>query len=138
MRRSGCIRDPRRKLSAARELLAAGQSRLGHALDRSLSAARHKSQSLDARLYRATQVAVAKRRAAYQATCGQLQSLSPLAVLQRGYALVQDENGAIVRSVGKLAAHQVVSTRLADGSFSSEIGVIKLNEKKKKEKSTPK
>lgn len=129
--------DPRRKISAARASLAASQSRLGHALDRCLSVARHRSQSLDARLYRAAQVAIANRRAAYQATSGQLQSLSPLAVLQRGYALVQDESGAIVRSVGKLAAQQAVSTRLADGSFTSQVTAIQLNQsnvKKKKEK----
>jgi len=69
-----------------------------------LSSARHRSQSLEARLYRAAQVAIANRRAAYNSARGQLQSLSPLAVLQRGYALVQDESGAVVRSVDKLAA----------------------------------
>jgi exodeoxyribonuclease VII large subunit len=133
--------DPRRQVGAAREVLAANQSRMAHALDRGLSAARHRSQSLEARLYRAGQVAIANRRAAYNSVRGQLQSLSPLAVLQRGYALVLDEGGAVVRSVGKLAAQQTVSTRLADGSFSSQVTQIHSNqrvkpERKKKEKPT--
>ena len=133
--------DPRRQLSAAREAFAASQARLGHALDRSLSSARHRNQSLEARLYRVAQVAVANRKAAYSLVRGQLQSLSPLAVLQRGYALVQDESGAVVRSVGKLATQQTVSTRLSDGSFTSQVMQIHSNkivkpERKKKEKPT--
>ncbi len=133
--------DPRQQLGAAREALAASQSRLGHTLDRSLSSARHQSLSLEARLYRAAQVAVANRKAAYNSARGQLQSLSPLAVLQRGYALVQDESGVVVRSVGTLASRQTVSTRLSDGSFTSQVTQIHSNktvkpERKKKEKPT--
>jgi exodeoxyribonuclease VII large subunit len=126
--------DPRQQLSVAREALAASQSRFIHALDRALSAARHRSQSIEARLYRAGQVAIANRRAAYQSTRGQLQSLSPLAELLRGYALVQDESGAVVRSVGKLAAQQSVSTRLADGSFTSQVIQIHSNQIVKSER----
>ena len=130
--------DPRRQLSAAREALAAKQSRLGHALDRSLSSARHRNLSLEARLYRAAQVFVTSRRAAFAAVHGGLRSLSPLAVMQRGYALVQDEDGAVVRSVGLLTANQQVTTRLADGSFKSQVTATTLNKlnKKKKDKST--
>jgi exodeoxyribonuclease VII large subunit len=133
--------DPRQQLGAAREALAANQSRLGHALDRSLSSARHRSLALEARLYRAAQVAVTSRRAAFAAIHGELRSLSPLAVLTRGYALVQDESGAVVRSVGKLASQQTVSTRLSDGSFASQVTQIHSNktvkpERKKKEKPT--
>jgi exodeoxyribonuclease VII large subunit len=133
--------DPRRQLSAAREALAASQSRLRHALDRGLSSTRHRSLSLEARLYRAAQVAITSRRAAYAAIHGELRSLSPLAVLQRGYALVQDESGVVVRSVGKLAAQQTLSTRLSDGTFTSQVTQIHSNktvkpERKKKDKST--
>ena len=58
--------DPRRQLSAARESLAACQSRLGHALERTLAIARSRAESTEARLYRGrAQVSVAARRAAY-------------------------------------------------------------------------
>jgi exodeoxyribonuclease VII large subunit len=126
--------DPRQQLSTAREALAASQSRLNHALDRSLASARHRNQSLEARLFRAAQVAVANRRAAYGAARNQLQSLSPLAVLQRGYALVQDESGAVVRSVERLTTNQSVSTRLGDGTFSSQITAIESSKRPKKKK----
>jgi exodeoxyribonuclease VII large subunit len=126
--------DPRQQLSVAREALASSQSRLGNALDRSLTSARHQNHSLEARLFRAAQVAVVNRRAAYNALRSQLLSLSPLAVLQRGYALVQDENGAVVRSVGRLTQNQSLSTRLGDGTFSSQITAIQPAKPYKKKK----
>jgi exodeoxyribonuclease VII large subunit len=129
--------DPRQQLSAARETLAAYRSRLDHALQRSLAAARFRCLSAETRLYRAGQVSIAARRAAYVNLRGALQALSPLAVLQRGYALVQDESGVVVRSIAKLASTQTVQTRLADGSFSSQITAIRPM-KKKKDKPTSK
>ncbi|MDI6912117.1 exodeoxyribonuclease VII large subunit [Nocardioides sp.] len=42
-------------------------------------------------------------------------ALSPLATLQRGYAVVQDADGHVVTSVGSVAADQRVSVRVADG-----------------------
>jgi len=129
--------DPRQQLSAARERLAACRSRLDHALQRSLAAARYRCESAETRTFRAGQVSLAARRAAHANLRGALQALSPLAVLQRGYALVLDQDGAVVRSVGKLAAGQAVQTRLGDGSFSSQIKAI-TPMKKKKDKLTSK
>ena len=128
--------DPRRELSAARESLAAFQSRLGYALERTLAAARSRAESIEARLYRAAQVSIAARRAAYAELRGELAALSPLAVLNRGYALVQNEQGKIVRSVELLAPSQQLATRLADGSFTSQILAIQAKNKPKKDKST--
>ena len=42
-------------------------------------------------------------------------ALSPLATLQRGYAVLQDAEGHVVTSVGAVAADQRVSVRVADG-----------------------
>jgi len=128
--------DPRRQLSAARESLSASQSRLAHALERTLGAARTQSQSAEARLYRAAQVSVSVRRAAFAELRRELAALSPLAVLNRGYALVQDEQGKIVRSIERLTANQQVATRLSDGTFTSQILTIQAKNTSKKEKST--
>ncbi len=129
--------DPRQQLSAARERLAACQSRLDHALDRRLAAGQFQVSFLNARLYRAAQVTVAARKADWANLRGELQALSPLAVLQRGYALVQDESGAVVRSTERLTTNQQVSTRLADGSFTSQITtVVPRKTNRKKDKST--
>ncbi len=116
---AGVLRhDPRRQLGSARETLSAFQSRLRHALDRTLTA----------------------RRAAYTNLNSRLHSLSPLAVLQRGYALVQTENGALIRSVAQLTPGQNVATRLADGLFSSQITATNPHPKqirKKKDRPPP-
>ena len=50
-----------------------------------------------------------------------LHSLSPLAVLERGYALVMDAAGGVVRSTAQVAAGDKVSTRLSDGAFISRV-----------------
>jgi exodeoxyribonuclease VII large subunit len=53
-----------------------------------------------------------------------LHSLSPLAVLQRGYALVLDAEGTLVRSAASLAPGDQVTTRLSDGAFTSRVESI--------------
>ena len=112
--------DPSRQLNSAREVLAACQSRLNYALDRSLSS----------------------RRSQWANLHGQLYSLSPLAVLNRGYALVQDENGVLVRSASQVAIGQAVKTRLGDGVFSSNVTATIPDKKKlrktEKDRSTSK
>jgi len=131
--------DPRQQMSAARERLAACQSRLDHALDRQLSSERFQGISLEKRLYRAAQVTMAARRAELANLRGSLQALSPLAVLQRGYALVQDESGALVRSITNLTPAQSLRTRLSDGAFTSQVTAIESNQavRSKKDKSSP-
>jgi exodeoxyribonuclease VII large subunit len=52
---------------------------------------------------------------------GRLNALSPLAVLDRGYALVLDEKGALVRSANQVNAGDVLTTRLSDGAFNSRV-----------------
>ena len=43
------------------------------------------------------------------------QALSPLATLQRGYAVLQDDDGHVVTSVAEVATGVAVSVRVADG-----------------------
>lgn len=116
--------DPRHEIGVARERLAASRSRLEHVLDRGLSTARFQWQSLDARLYRAAGITLTARRAEWVHARRSLQALSPLAVLQRGFALVQDETGALVRSAAQLKPGANVETRLGNGSFQSTVTII--------------
>jgi exodeoxyribonuclease VII large subunit len=69
-------------------------------------------------------VHLSARRTGFENLCSRLQSLSPLGVLQRGFAVVLDENGTLVRSVDQVVAGSKVQTRLSNGSFSSTIGTI--------------
>ncbi len=91
--------DPRRRLGETRERLVADSTRLDHALERYV-------RGLGRHLY---------------ATDARLHALSPLEVLQRGYALVQDADGTLVRSAAQLAPGDVVRTRLSEGSFVSRV-----------------
>ncbi len=47
------------------------------------------------------------------------QSLSPLATLQRGYAVVQDSEGHVVTSVDSIKARAKISVRVADGRITA-------------------
>ena len=53
----------------------------------------------------------------------QLESVSPLAVLQRGYCVTQltDEKSSLVNSVTVIKKGDLVRTQVADGSFISRI-----------------
>lgn len=52
-----------------------------------------------------------------EAAKGQLVAFSPQKVLQRGYAIVSTEAGAVVRTPNQVLAGEVISIRVAKGSF---------------------
>ncbi|MBO7679848.1 MAG: hypothetical protein J6S75_09285, partial [Thermoguttaceae bacterium] len=54
----------------------------------------------------------------------QLEALSPLAILSRGYSLSQTEDGRLVQSIKDVAAGQSIRTLLADGEIASVIETI--------------
>jgi exodeoxyribonuclease VII large subunit len=91
--------DPRQALAQARERMLACRSRLDRLLERRLYASVSTLGSLQARLH----------------------SLSPLAVLDRGYALVLNAEGSLIRSVAQLTAGDRLTTRLSDGIFASRV-----------------
>ena len=91
--------DPSQRLAQARERLAACRTRLDRTVERLLHASASNVSTLDARLH----------------------SLSPLAVLDRGYALVVDSKGRLVRSTIQIAPGDKVVTRLSEGTFTSRV-----------------
>jgi exodeoxyribonuclease VII large subunit len=91
--------DPRQRLAHAAGHVADFRARIDRAVERNLDNSRSRLGSLDARL----------------------RALSPLAVLERGYALVLNEKGNVVRSSAELAAGDRVRTRLAEGAFTSRV-----------------
>ena len=54
-----------------------------------------------------------------------LNAFSPLAVLDRGYAIVQNSTGQAIKNSQEIKSGELVTTRLSSGSFKSKIGVIK-------------
>ncbi|MGH9589923.1 MAG: exodeoxyribonuclease VII large subunit [Terracidiphilus sp.] len=106
-------RDPRQRITHSREHLSDYRTRLRRSMEQITHAARTRHGALDARLH----------------------SLSPLAVLDRGYALVLASDGRLVRSATQLARGDEVTTRLADGTFSSRVdSVISVGANRPKQK----
>ncbi|MBE6550202.1 MAG: exodeoxyribonuclease VII large subunit [Ruminococcaceae bacterium] len=60
-------------------------------------------------------------RSELKTASGKLSSLSPLAVLSRGYGAVTDADGNIVKSVSSLDIGQKIDVTLSDGSVTAEI-----------------
>lgn len=54
-----------------------------------------------------------------------LAALSPLAVLQRGYAIVTKKDGRLVRSVAQLLPGDEILVRLPDGSFAAQVSLLR-------------
>jgi exodeoxyribonuclease VII large subunit len=50
-----------------------------------------------------------------------LEALSPFAVIQRGYALATTTAGKVVHSVHDVGVGELITTRLKDGTFTSEV-----------------
>jgi len=102
--------DPRQRLAHARQHFAAGGTRIDRAMERMLHEEKTRLHALEARLH----------------------SLSPLAVLERGYALVLDEQGALVRSAQRVIPGERVFTRLSDGTFTSRVETTTPERQRKK------
>jgi exodeoxyribonuclease VII large subunit len=77
-----------------------------------------------ARLRRASSLLVERRRAGLERSAAKLRALSPLATLDRGYAIVRRE-GAVVRSAAALAQGDEVDVRLAEGAFSGRVDEVR-------------
>lgn len=102
--------EPRQMLARMRERLAVSSTRIERSLERTLGRAAARAEGLDARL----------------------RSLSPLAVLDRGYALVLGKDGTLIRSTGQLEPGDHLRTRLSDGEFGSIVDQISATERDKK------
>jgi exodeoxyribonuclease VII large subunit len=82
---------------------------------------RERLDNLSSRLTRAQLLANDNRRAHLQSLQRQLASLSPLAVLSRGYALVYSESGTLLKDAARTGVGQLLSTRLASGTIESRV-----------------
>jgi exodeoxyribonuclease VII large subunit len=93
----------------------------GHDATQQIRLMRERLENFSARLTHAQALSLQGRRARLQSLELQLTSLSPLGVLNRGYALVYDEGGTLVKSASTMTAGQLLSTRLASGTIESRV-----------------
>ncbi len=107
-------------LTALLEELSRARSGLELGVRRTVDRERQRLDLLRDRLERAPRLLVERRRARLEQAAGRLRALSPLATLERGYAVVRTGSG-VVRSSATLAAGDNVSVELASGAFDAEV-----------------
>lgn len=91
--------DPRQRLQSLNEMLEARRAALTLAIDKRLASAAAEQQQ---------QVAA-------------LRLLDPLAVLQRGFAVLRDESGKVIFGSASVAVHAQVTATLAQGTLLCEV-----------------
>jgi len=102
--------EPRQMLARARERLGVSETRIERSVERTVRRWSARVDGID----------------------GRLRSLSPLAVLERGYALVLNKDGVVIRSVSQVKDGERLRTRLSDGEFGSTVDEDGLDSQSKK------
>ena len=80
------------------------------------------------RMRRASLDALRMRRALLDTHSERLRALSPLGVLERGYALVRDADGAAITNAASLHSGQTVTVQMRDGRAEAVVGRITLED----------
>ena len=138
------IRHPRERLQDAHQRLDNLDLRLNHSLERELKKRRERFNGLAARirhqhpetrlkaagtqvrylehqLQNATRKLLQFRSQQWQSVITLLHSVSPLKTLDRGYAIVADQQGGIITSISQVDLGDTITTRVADGTIRSNV-----------------
>lgn len=79
---------------------------------------------LAVRMHKAGQVLLDRKKQGLAASVGKLEALSPLAVLQRGYAVAQNAEGQVTTSAAAFEAGDKITVRFADGAVDATVDSI--------------
>ena len=110
------------RLRAYRQRLDTASARvLHHDLRLRFSSLRQEVDARTGRMTASMRSLLFRSRSHLQQASTQLEGLSPVAILDRGYALVFDAEGKLVKNATQLSTGQEVSVRLAKGSFGAEV-----------------
>jgi exodeoxyribonuclease VII large subunit len=71
-----------------------------------------------------------RRRSGLEQASGKLAALSPVAILDRGYSLIFDAHGRLVRDWSQLAPGDPIHARLARGELDARIESLRADERK--------
>ena len=113
--------DMRVRLVETRRQLESRRSELEALTGRLLSETTNRVVQLTTSLSRATETLVMLRRSRWERIHGSLTALSPKAILSRGYALVFDAAGNLVKDASQLTTGDPVRTQLGHGEFTAEV-----------------
>jgi exodeoxyribonuclease VII large subunit len=104
-----------------RARLEQGRERLHRGAERSLDRHARRLTQAHERLGRAPLLAIERRQARLSTLQARLGALSPLATLERGYAIVH-RGDDLVRSPTEVTAGDAIDVRVADGTFGATVG----------------
>lgn len=114
-----------RTIAATRARLIACNQRLAAQTPAArIAALTQRTKALSARQARAIHTFIAQRRQRFAHRLSSLETLSPLATLARGYAIVKNESGQIVRHADSVAKGERVMVKLAHGKL-----VVRVDDK---------
>ncbi|MCA9930363.1 MAG: exodeoxyribonuclease VII large subunit [Anaerolineales bacterium] len=88
---------------------------------------RQRLDGLTIRLDTAVQRTLSRLSSRLAVAQASLQAVSPQATLARGYAIVRNENGRIVRSVQHVAENDLLTVQVADGKIETAVQTRKLD-----------
>jgi exodeoxyribonuclease VII large subunit len=111
----------RRERTASQKVQLLSARLMRHEPTHRLRADAERVQGLTQRLYRSADAMSEKRRARLQGVEARIISLSPLAVLARGYAVVFDSKGEAVRDAADVQSGDVLRSRVARGMITSKV-----------------
>jgi len=118
--------DMRVRLTDTRRQLERRDAALEALTARLLSEKINRVVQLTASLSRATETLVMLRRSRWERIYTSLTALSPKAILSRGYALVFDAAGNLVKDASQLTSGDRVRAQLGHGEFAAEVKSIIL------------
>jgi exodeoxyribonuclease VII large subunit len=90
-------------------------------LRRQLAAMAREIDSHTAALAAAMRRFLLMRRAGWERTAARLEEMSPLKILNRGYALVFDSTGKLVKDAAQVSVGDEISARLSRGTIISTV-----------------
>ena len=117
-----------RRLTAARERLGNLSNR--PVLRSPLASYENKKKALallETRLLSAQQRNTARQRQRFVAQVSKLDAMSPLKVLTRGFAVVSDDRGHIIRSAGEVKPGDPITVRVSDGTIHANVTEGKMD-----------
>ena len=117
--------DLRVRMAGLRRQLDTRTAELISTATRLLVSRQTRIEQLTVALGRASETVLLRRRSRWEQLHSQLQALSPTAILARGYALVFDANGHLVKQASQLKPGEQVRTQLGRGEFVANVEQVK-------------
>lgn len=90
-------------------------------------------QLVSSKLINAQNNKLSRIRQRFVGCISKLDAMSPLKVLSRGYAMTQDENKMLVRSIAQVSLGQTLLVTFSDGTLKSTVTQIKENQNESKQ-----